>query len=159
MIIGRYYRLFCAQNPILIYLCVGFPAQELLQSSHSNSPLNSKRQCAENANKQGTKDSLTPWKPSARKLACFPSRAFALIRQIPASSSSSRKRRPWLSSALVYKFIRKLSQFKCPRCFNQGASPSAPHARINNSRINFPSFRLSSALFAPTPPTSPFLLS
>lgn len=26
------------------------------------------------------------------------------------------------SSTLAYKFIRKLSQFKCPRCFNQGAS-------------------------------------
>lgn len=97
------------------------------------------------------KTRLLPGSP-LRKLACFPSRVFALIRQIPAFSSS-RKRRPWLSSALAYKFIRKLSQFKCPRCFNQGASPSAPHARINNSWISFPSFRLSSALFA-NPPTA-----
>ena len=37
--------------------------------------------------------------------------------------SSSQKRRPCLSSTLAYKFIRKLPQFKCPRCFNQGASP------------------------------------
>lgn len=55
-----------------------------------------------------------------------------------------------LSSALAYKFIRKLSQFKCPRCFNQGASPcprrSVFRAHINNLWISFSPFRLSHRL-------------
>lgn len=112
--------------------------------------------CEKTQTNKEQKTRLLPGSP-LRKLARFSSRVFALIRQIPAFGSS-RKRRSWLSSALAYKFIRKLSQFKCPRCFNQGASPFAPHSRINNSRISFPSFRLSSALFASPPTAVPSVL-
>jgi len=88
----------------------------------SNSPFSSERWSGRGC-KQGTR-ACSQVAFSSESLRAFPA-ASSLGKSRPARGSSGERKKDALSSALAYKFICELSQFKCPRCFNRGPSPPA----------------------------------